>query len=57
MMEHFTYSDKGAVKNYSEKYLLKSELAEWIKSGRKKTLTEIAQEADDYLANRKRGNR
>ena len=38
-------------------YFYKSELAEWIKSGRKKTLTEIKQEADEYLATRKRGNR
>jgi excisionase family DNA binding protein len=38
-------------------YFYKSELAEWIKSGRKKTVSEIAQEADEYLANRKRSNR
>ena len=38
-------------------YFYKSELAEWIKSGRKKTVSEIAQEADEYLGNRKRGNR
>jgi len=38
-------------------YFYKSELAEWIKSGRKKTVSEIAQEVDEYLANRKRANR
>jgi excisionase family DNA binding protein len=38
-------------------YFYRSELAEWIKSGRKKTLTEIKQEADEYLGNRKRVNR
>lgn len=38
-------------------YFYKSELAEWIKSGRKKTVSEIAQEANEYLLTRKRGNR
>jgi excisionase family DNA binding protein len=38
-------------------YFYKSELAEWIKSGRKKTYGEIKQEAEEYLGNSKRGNR
>ena len=37
-------------------YFYKSELAEWIKSGRKKTFAEIKQEAEEYLGNRKRHN-
>jgi excisionase family DNA binding protein len=38
-------------------YFYKSELAEWIKSGRKKTAAEIKQEAEEFLSARKRGNR
>lgn len=35
-------------------YFYKAELAAWIKAGRKKTTAEIQQEAQQYLANRKR---
>lgn len=35
-------------------YFYKSELAEWIKAGRKKTLLEIKQEADLNITSRKR---
>ena len=35
---------------------LKAEIDNWIKQGRKKTLAEIASEADQYLINKKRLN-
>lgn len=34
---------------------LKSEIDNWLKQGRKKTLAEIASEADQYLTKKKRG--
>ncbi len=37
-------------------YFYKSELAEWIKAGRKKTLSEINQEADQFINSRRRSN-
>lgn len=37
-------------------YFSKLELLNWVKSGRKKTLSEIANEADESLAKRKGGN-
>ena len=38
-------------------YFYKSEQAEWIKSGRKKTSAEIQQQAELHFGNRKKGNR
>jgi excisionase family DNA binding protein len=37
-------------------YFYKSELAEWIKAGRKKTFSEIEQETEQYLISKKKGN-
>ncbi len=37
-------------------YFYKSELADWIKAGRKKTALEIRQEAEEYVISKKRGN-
>jgi excisionase family DNA binding protein len=37
-------------------YFYKSELAEWIKAGRKKTYSEIEREAQQYVIIRKKGN-
>lgn len=37
-------------------YFYKSELADWIKAGRKKTAVEIRQEAEQYVGLRRRGN-
>ncbi|MBA2761393.1 MAG: helix-turn-helix domain-containing protein [Segetibacter sp.] len=37
-------------------YFYKSELAEWIKAGRKKTVMEIRQEADQFINTRRRSN-
>lgn len=37
-------------------YFSKQELTEWIKSGRKKTVNEIAEEADNFLLQKKRLN-
>jgi len=37
-------------------YFYKSELADWIKAGRKKTALEIRQEAEQYVISKKRGN-
>lgn len=37
-------------------YFLKSELSTWIKSGRKKTNSEIREQAKVYLVNKKRLN-
>jgi predicted DNA-binding transcriptional regulator AlpA len=34
---------------------LKSEINNWLKQGRKKTLAELASEADTYLSNKKKG--
>lgn len=34
---------------------LKSEIDNWLKQGRKKTLAEVANEANDYLSKKKRG--
>lgn len=36
-------------------YFSKQELTDWIKTGRKKTTTEIAAEADTYLRPKKKG--
>ena len=36
-------------------YFSKAELTQWIKDGRKKTNTEIAAEAEQYLTKNKRG--
>lgn len=36
-------------------YFYKAELADWIKAGRKKTVMEIRQEAEQYIISRKRG--
>lgn len=44
------YSKKG-----KRLYFSRLELMDWVKSGRSKTRAEIAAEADDYLAKRKRG--
>ena len=38
-------------------YFYKSELAEWIKAGRKKTASEIRQEAEQYIISGKKGYR
>ncbi len=35
-------------------YFSQQELTNWVKTGRKKTLTEIASEAEAYLSNRKK---
>lgn len=35
-------------------YFYRSELADWIKAGRKKTIVEIRQEAEQYIIARKR---
>lgn len=35
-------------------FFLKSEIDNWLKEGRKKTIAEIAREADNYLSNRKK---
>ncbi len=37
-------------------YFLKSEIDQWLKQGRRKTVAEIANEADNYLSNKKRLN-
>ena len=38
-------------------YFYKHELTDWLKAGRKKTVTELASEADAYLSNqKKKGN-
>ena len=37
-------------------YFYKSELAAWIKAGRKKTVMEIRQEAEQYIISKKRGH-
>lgn len=37
-------------------YFYKSELADWIKAGRKKTASEIRQEAQSYISSRRKGN-
>lgn len=34
---------------------LKSEIDEWLKQGRRKTITEVAREADNYLNHKKKG--
>lgn len=44
------YSKKG-----KRLYFSRLELMDWVKSGRSKTKAEIAAEADDYVAKRKRG--
>jgi len=36
-------------------YFSNKELAAWVKSGRKKTLSEIKSEANDYLSNQTKG--
>ncbi|WP_018615244.1 helix-turn-helix domain-containing protein [Segetibacter koreensis] len=36
-------------------YFYKSELADWIKAGRKKTMAEIRQEAEQYVGLRRKG--
>jgi len=36
-------------------YFLKSEIDEWLKSGKRKTNAEIDQEAEAYLSNKKKG--
>lgn len=36
-------------------YFYRSELADWIKAGRKKNTMEIRQEAEQYIISRKRG--
>ena len=38
-------------------YFYRSELADWIKAGRKKTVTEIRQEAEQSIISKKRTNR
>lgn len=38
-------------------YFYKSELADWIKTGRKKTIVEIRQEAEQSIITKKRVNR
>jgi excisionase family DNA binding protein len=35
-------------------YFYRSELADWIKAGRKKTVSEIRQEAEQHICSRKR---
>ena len=37
-------------------YFYKAELANWIKAGRKKTVTEIRQEADNYVSSKRKSN-
>ena len=36
-------------------YFSKQELTKWVKEGKKKTYTEIANEAEQYLSKKKRG--
>ncbi|GLB49841.1 DNA-binding protein [Neptunitalea sp. Y10] len=36
-------------------YFLKSEIDEWLKTGKRKTNTEIEQEAQEFLSNKKKG--
>ena len=36
-------------------YFSKQQLTEWIKGGRKKTISEIAEEAENYLSSKKKG--
>ena len=38
-------------------YFSKMELEEWVKAGRKKTNSEIAEEAENYFLNKKKGGR
>jgi len=42
-------------KNGKKLRFLKSEIDAWLKQGRKKTMAEIAAEADQYLIKKKRG--
>lgn len=37
-------------------YFYKAELANWIKAGRKKTMSEIRQEADNYLSSKRKSS-
>ena len=36
-------------------YFFKSNIVEWIKNGKRKTLKELQEEADSYLSNKKKG--
>ena len=47
-------SEIPCMKKGKRLYFSKHELTEWIKSGRKKTLAEIANETDKFLSNKKR---
>jgi excisionase family DNA binding protein len=38
-------------------YFSRKELTEWIKSGRKKTISEISEEASSYIQSKKKGGR
>lgn len=49
---------KGEVpfyKNGKKLYFLKSEIDEWLRKGKVKTISEIKKEADKYLSNTKKG--
>ncbi len=53
----YTWVSKNAIpfnKRGKHLYFLKSEIDEWLKSGRKKTIAEIRQEADEFLTSKRR---
>lgn len=47
-------SEIPCMKKGKRLYFSRHELKEWIKTGRKKTITEIASEADEYLSSNKK---